>query len=548
MKKIKKFEYIQKGSDLYRDNRGDIQNYKLTEKINLVATITSKPNTLRSNHYHPIQQQKCLLVSGQYISIYKDLKKKNSSRITHVVNQGDLVVTEPLVAHTMVFTKNSIFLNLVNGEREHKNYGKTHTIPIKLISDYEKNFLFNNYKFVCRICNKNEFTRVISLGFQPLANNLYKNKNFEKEYPLELNLCKNCSNLQLSIIPDFKLLFSNYLYKSSVSREFSNHFVEATIKYIKEFKLKKKSFIIDIGSNDGVGLLPFKNLGFTNLLGIEPAINLAKLSKKRGIRTINNFLSIKVQKKISKKADLILASNVFAHADNLKEMAVCMLNLLDNKGKIVIEVQYFPQMLNDLTFDNIYHEHVNYWSLTTLITFFFNLECKIYKAEKIKTHGGSLRVYISKNKKIKLHKSIKSILLLEKKLDITNEETFKLFENDIFQIKENFIKNINYLKMKYKKIVGYGAPAKATTALNFFSIKSDTISFIIDDNPLKVDKFVPGTGIKIRSIKTIKKKQKCILVLAWNMFDEIRNNNQKISSNFFNIRDLYDKDFIKKFF
>ena len=180
MKKISKFEYIQKGSDLYRDNRGYIRNYKLTEKINLVATITSKPNTLRSNHYHPIQQQKCLLVSGQYISIYKDLKKKNSSRITHVVNQGDLVVTEPLVAHTMVFTKNSIFLNLVNGEREHKNYGKTHTIPIELISNSEKNFLFNNYKFVCRICNKDEFTRVISLGFQPLANNLYKNKNFEK--------------------------------------------------------------------------------------------------------------------------------------------------------------------------------------------------------------------------------------------------------------------------------------------------------------------------------------------------------------------------------
>ena len=352
----------------------------------------------------------------------------------------------------------------------------------------------------------------------------------------------------MSIIPDFKLLFSNYLYKSSVSREFSNHFVEATTKYIKEFKLKKKSFIIDIGSNDGVGLLPFKNSGFTNLLGIEPASNLAKLSKKRGIKTINNFFSIKVQKKISKKADLILASNVFAHADNLKEMAVCMLNLLDDKGKIVIEVQYFPQMLNDLTFDNIYHEHVNYWSLTTLITFFSNLDCKIYKAEKIKTHGGSLRVYISKNKKIKLHKSIKSILLLEKKLDITNEETFKLFRNNIFQIKENFIKNINYLKMKYKKIVGYGAPAKATTALNFFSIKNDTISFIIDDNPLKVNKFVPGTGIKIRSINTIKKKQKCILVLAWNMFDEIRNNNQKISSNFFNIRDLYDKDFIKKFF
>ncbi len=546
IKKTRKLEYIQKGKDTYLDKRGKIENYKLTEKINLVATITSKPNTLRSNHYHPIQQQKCLLINGQYISIYKDLKKKNSPRITQVINEGDLVVTEPLVAHTMVFTKNSLFLNLVNGEREHKNYGKTHTIPIELVSTKEKNFLFNNYKFNCRICNKNEFLRVLSLGFQPLANNLYKSKNLEKEYPLELNFCKNCSNLQLSIIPNFKVLFSNYFYKSSISKIFSNHFSKAAIKYTNDFKLKKSSFIIDIGSNDGIGLMPFKKMGYKNLLGIEPANNLAKLSKNKGINTLNDFLNLKTIKKISKKADLILASNVFAHADNLHEMALCMLNLLKKKGKIVIEVQYLPQMIKDFTFDNIYHEHVNYWSLTTLITFFSKFHCKIYKVENIQTHGGSIRVYITKDKKVKNDKSVSKILNQEKKLLITKQKTFQNFEKNILEIKENFLKNIKFLKKKYKTIVGYGAPAKASTALNFFGIKNDILDFVIDDNNLKVNKFIPGTGIKILSSKNVKKKQKCILVLAWNMFEEIKNNNQKLSSTFISIRDLYDKNFIKK--
>ena len=287
------FEYIVKGKDTFFDKRGKIENYKLTEKINLVATISSKPNTMRSNHYHPIQQQKCLLINGQYISIYKDLKKDNSPRITQIVNEGDLVVTEPLVAHTMVFIKQSLFLNLVNGEREHKNFGKTHTIPIKLVSEEEKNYLFNNYKLKCRVCANKDLKRILSLGFQPLANNLSKKKDNQKSFPLELNICNNCKNVQLSIVPNFEKLFSKYLYKSSIGKSFSDHFIAASSNYIKNFKLKKNSFIIDVGSNDGVGLMPFKNKGFNNLLGIEPAKNLANVCKKKGIKILNEFLTYK---------------------------------------------------------------------------------------------------------------------------------------------------------------------------------------------------------------------------------------------------------------
>ena len=177
-------------------------------------------------------------------------------------------------------------------------------------------------------------------------------------------------------------MFSNYLYTSSTSKVFRSHFVQAAKKYSKELKLNKKTYIIDIGSNDGVALKPFLELGFKNVLGIEPAKNLAKLANKNKIKTFNGFLERKNIKKIKKNADLILASNVFAHSDKLKEMAECMFHLLNKKGVIIIEVQYLMNTLKDLTFDNIYHEHYNYWSLTSLVNFFKQFDANIFRAEK----------------------------------------------------------------------------------------------------------------------------------------------------------------------
>ena len=162
-----------------------------------------------------------------------------------------------------------------------------------------------------------------------MANNLLKKRDQKCElYPLEVNYCENCHNCQLSVSVDPKKMFSNYLYTSSTSETFRKHFVNAAKKYVKELKLKKGSLIIDIGSNDGVALKPFKDLGFKNILGVEPAKNLARLANKNKIKTYNGFLERKNLNKIKKNADLVLASNVFAHSDNLKDMAQCMLKLL----------------------------------------------------------------------------------------------------------------------------------------------------------------------------------------------------------------------------
>ena len=535
----KDLEHVRKGEKEFIDKRGKISNHELPEPINLIGLIDSKKGTVRANHYHPIQEQKCLVTKGQFISIYQDLLNKNSPKITHVVDEGQLIVTKPNTAHAMVFPKDTVFLNLVRGEREHDNYGVTHTIRHVLVDDNEKDLLLSCYKFDCRSCGNTKLKRVISLGYQPLANNLLNKKDEKCElYPLEVNYCDICHNCQLSVAVNPKKMFSNYLYTSSTSKSFREHFVNAANKYIKDFKLnKKKSYIIDIGSNDGVALKPFQNLGFKKILGVEPAKNLAKLANKNKIKTFNGFLEVNNLKKIKKNADLILASNVFAHSDKLKEMAECMFKLLSKNGTIVIEVQYLLNTLKDLTFDNIYHEHYNYWSLTSLINFFNQYDAKIYKAERINTHGGSIRAYIKKGKKIKIENSVRELIKVEEKFGIKKYQIYQEFAKKVYKIRENIRKNISKLKNNNTKIIGYGSPAKATTALNFFGI-SNEIESIVEDNKLKHGKFLPGMNIPIISKAQIKKKPDYALVLAWNFFDEIKKKNSDLADKFISIKDL----------
>ena len=218
-------------------------------------------------------------------------------------------------------------------------------------------------------------------------------------------------------------------------------------------------------------------------------------------------------------------------------MAECMLELLSKKGTIIIEVQYLMNTLKDLTFDNIYHEHYNYWSLTSLFNFFKKFGSVIFRSEKVDTHGGSLRVYIKKDKKTKVEKSVKLLLKEEEKFGIKKFETYKKFGQKVYKVRENVRKNIKKLKKNNKLIIGYGAPAKATTALNFFGITNE-IDFIVEDNKLKHNKFIPGVKIPIKNKSQIKNKKNALIVLAWNFYKEIVKNNSELSENFINIKDL----------
>ena len=212
---------------------------------------------------------------------------------------------------------------------------------------------------------------------------------------------------------------------------------------------------------------------------------------------------------------------------NLKEMADCMFSLLSKKGTIVIEVQYLMNTLKDLTFDNIYHEHYNYWSLTSLTYFFNQFDAKIFKSEKIDTHGGSIRIYVKKDKSIKIDSSVKKMLKEEEDFGITRFKTYQKFGEKVYKIRENVLENIKELKKNNKTIIGYGAPAKATTALNFFGYLKE-IDFIVEDNKLKHNKFIPGVKIPIKSKSQIKNKKNILLVLAWNFYNDIKKNNSEL--------------------
>jgi len=537
-------EYIEEGGNEFIDNRGVIRNYELTEPINLIGYIESKKGSVRANHYHPIQEQKCLLISGKYISVVKDLANTNSVVETRIINKGDLAIIHPNVAHTMVFLEDSVFLNLVRGEREHENYGITHTIKYEIVDDTFRKDIINFYRTSCRVCQSTKIELVVSLGKSPLANNLleYIDEPFNS-YPLELNRCKNCNNCQLSFSIDNKIMFDNYLYTSSTSLSFIEHFNKAAEEYINSFNLNKNDLVIDIGSNDGIGLLKFKSHDI-NVLGIEPAKNICKIANDNGINTLNRYFDLETVSLIKEKfgkPKLILASNVFAHNDNLLEFAKLSMDLLEDDGVFIFEVQYLLNTLKDITFDNIYHEHYNYWSVSSLVYLFNKIGYKISKVKHINTHGGSIRVYVKKNNEL-LDESCEKFIQEENRIGIKNKIIYHDFSKKINELKNNFNKNIKLLKEKFGIVAGYGAPAKATTKLNFYNIGSNDISFIVEDNKLKHNKYIPGVGIKITDKNELLKQEiKVVIVIAWNFYDQIIEENQillKKGVKFISIRDL----------
>lgn len=544
-------EYIDRGGKEFVDARGRINNYELTEPINLIGYIESKKGTIRANHYHPIQEQKCLLVKGQYISVIKDLSIPNAQIETRVINEGDIAIIKPNVAHTMVFTEDSVFLNLVRGEREHENYGVTHTIPYKLVDDEMRDKLLASYKTTCRCCDNKHLERVVSLGASPLANNLTDSVDAKSEtYPLEMNYCPKCHNCQLSVVVPPEKMFDNYLYVSSTAATFRKHFEDVADKYINELGLNSNTLVVDIGSNDGIALKPLMEKGI-KVLGVEPAKNIAKLANKNNIKTLNNYFDMKIAKKIVKtygKAKLVTASNVFAHSDKLAEIANSAFEILDTDGTFIVEVQYLVDTIKDMTFDNIYHEHTNYWSVTSINNFFSNLNLSVVKVEHINTHGGSIRVYV-KNLGNTVDGSVQQFLNDEISFGLTKLETYKDFGARVEKVKQNVRTNISKLKEKYDVICGYGAPAKATTSLNYYGITSNDLEYTVDDNPLKTGKYVPCVNIPIRSRDYfLNNIPKAVIVLAWNFYSYIKANNQELVDKgvvFLSIKELENENFME---
>ncbi len=386
----------------------------------------------------------------------------------------------------------------------------------------------------CRICSNQNLKKFLSLGTTPLANSFLTKeqlKEKEKKFPLELCFCGKCKFVQLTYIVPSEDMFSNYVYLSSTTRTFQLHFARMAEEITRDFKLDKNSLAVDIGSNDGILLKEFKKFG-VKVIGVEPAANVAKIAEQAGIETINGFFSKKVVMEIIKrkgKADVVTATNVFAHIDDIDSVIKNVKGLLKRDGTYVIEIQYFVDTLEQMTFDNIYHEHMSYYTLTSLDFFFKKHGMEIIKVKKVPTHGGSLRVFVQRKEgNNKIDGSVKQILEYEKKFGVDDFDTYKKFADNVYNIKNRLVDYIRKIKKENKKIAAYGAPAKGNTLLNFCGIGKNEIEYIVEDNQLKQGMYSPGTHIPVVHPKALDiKKPDYILILAWNFADEILEKTKK---------------------
>ncbi len=387
----------------------------------------------------------------------------------------------------------------------------------------------NNIIKKCRFCNNQLKKIFVDLGTTPLSNSFLKSQDLdkpEKVFPLKVFVCEKCLLVQ---VPEYETpdeIFSDYAYFSSYSKSWLKHAEKYVNMIIKKNHLTKNSLVIEIASNDGY-LLQFFKKKEIQILGIEPAANVAKVAKDKGIRTLVEFFSEKFAKKISKenmKADLIIGNNVLAHVPDINDFVKGMSTLLKSEGTINMEFPHLLQLIKDKQFDTIYHEHFSYFSLSIVKKIFEFHNLTIFDVEKIPTHGGSLRIYAKhqKNNKIKIENSVNEILNLEEKFGMLEINIYLKFSQKIKSLKKEIQEFFKEAKQNKKKIVCYGAAAKGNTLLNYCNIGLDHIDYVVDRSSYKQGMYLPGTHIPIKSPDEIKKtKPDYILILPWNLQEEI---------------------------
>lgn len=377
----------------------------------------------------------------------------------------------------------------------------------------------------CRACKTRNLIPFLDLGRTPPANAFLKAKQRERWFPLQVNWCKHCHMVQLAHVVDQKLLFENYVYVSSTSPVFINHFEDLAKQMKKRLELKRKSLIVDIGSNDGILLKPFKRLGM-RVLGIEPAKNIARQANKDGVSTWEKFFNAKVAKQIVEKhgqADLVTATNVFAHIDDLDEVVKGVKILIKPNGVFLVEVAYLVDLLKKNLFDTVYHEHVCYWAVRPMKVLVERLGLKIFDVQHVATHGGSIRVLMKfKSAQARVTVNVGNFTAREKKLNLTEIAPYNALARRVEKNKVVLNKLLNQLKRQDKTIVGYGAPAKGNTLLNYFGINAKILVYIVDDSPYKQGLLTPGTHIPVVAAERLYRDMPdYVLILAWNFAESI---------------------------
>lgn len=382
----------------------------------------------------------------------------------------------------------------------------------------------------CRICN-GKLTEFFDFGDMPIANGFLSPDEFKDEYfyRMKVGFCPSCSMVQLINQPERELMFhDHYAFFSSTSTFMARHFKQLADNVLEKFPVSDP-FVIELGSNDGILLQNFAQKGIRHL-GVEPSGNVAQVAREKGINTISVFFDEVTAEKILTEygnASAIIAANVMCHIPDLHSVVRGMKKLLRPDGVIIMEDPNLADIIEKTSYDQIYDEHVFYFSLLSLSNLFSQYDLEIFDLEHLNVHGGSMRYFISHKGKYPRSGAVKTQDAKEKEMNLSSLETYNRLRNNIESSRDKLMEILRWLKQEKKRVVGYAATSKSTTVTNYCCITPDLVEFISDTTPIKQGKFSPGAHIPVKSHDVFKQKYpEYALLFGWNHSEEIMKNEQ----------------------
>jgi SAM-dependent methyltransferase len=378
------------------------------------------------------------------------------------------------------------------------------------------------------VCSNKNLHTFLSLGDHPPSDTWLTKEMLsqqQQKFPLTVLYCDNCGLVQLGYVTPAESMFSNFIYTTSSNISLVTNFRTLAFNVTNRFELKREDLVLDIGSNDGTELEAFRERGM-RILGVEPSRAVSAIALRKGIPTINDFFNRKLADRIladEGRATVITAMNVFAHVRELNSIVSGVRNLLADRGVVIVEVHYLLDLIKESEFDSIYLEHLRYYSLRPLIYLFDKFGLEIFDAERIDTHGGSLRVFVCKAGNFPVQGSVAGLLEQEEKFGLYSLNTFRKFGQRTILLRQQLREFVLKAKESGSRVVGLGAPAKGNTMLNYCEFDTSTIDYLAErEGSLKIGRFAPGSLIPVKDESEIfRNEPDYLLLLSWNLAEYI---------------------------
>lgn len=386
----------------------------------------------------------------------------------------------------------------------------------------------------CRFCHSALSTTFVDLGVTPLCQTHISHdqlNSMEPFYPLHALVCDQCLLVQLDeyVAPDD--IFSEYAYFSSYSDSWLRHAADYCTMITDRRQLGPNSLVVELASNDGYLLRNFVASGIP-CLGVEPAANVADAAREQGIPTLTEFFGAETAGAIRKEhgtADLIIGNNVLAHVPDLNDFVAGIETLLSPSGAVTMEFPHLLRLMDEVQFDTIYHEHFSYFSFLTVTEVFRRHGMAVFDVEELPTHGGSLRIYAAHEGEEEIREAVGKLLTVERKAGLESLDAYRDFQPRVNTIKRDLLAFLIDAKRNGKRVVGYGAPGKGNTLLNYCGIGSDFLDYTVDRNPYKQGKYTPGSRIPIvPPERIVETRPDYVLILPWNLREEIVSSNSSL--------------------